>query len=269
MVDVTTGESVAFSYELAGLGSRFLAVFIDMAIQVTIVVVGVVIVILLGAPTSRHVVTNSGVLTKLERAVLIGLLAAAAFLLFDGYFIIFEWLWGGRTPGKRLMGIRVVRDGGFPLDFVSSVIRNAIRILEFALGFYAISALATVLSPRNRRLGDMAAGTIVVRDERFERAAYAPPLAVGDAVEDPLVRELGSPERELVRRYAARRGSLGTHARAEIAADIAGVVRPRLAASFTHLGDDELLAYLAATSLAGDTEPGAPQTRQIRETRIP
>ncbi len=263
-VDVTTGESVAFSYELAGLGSRFLAVFVDMAIQVGVVLAGVLIVILLAMPAGRHVVTSPGVVTKLERAVLIGLLAAAAFLLFDGYFIIFEWLWGGRTPGKRLLGIRVVRDGGFPLDFTSSVIRNAIRILEFALGFYAISALATLLSPRNRRLGDMAAGTIVVRDARFERAADALPLAVVEVADDPLVRDLGPHERELVRRYAARRGSLGTRARAEIAADIAAVVRPRLAASFTHLGDDELLAYLAATSLAGDTEPGAPQTRRIR-----
>lgn len=191
--------------------------------------------------------------TKLEQAVLIGLLVAAGFLLFDGYFIIFEWLWSGRTPGKRLIGIRVVRDGGFALDFTSSVIRNAIRILEFALGFYAISALATLLSPRNRRLGDMAAGTIVVRDARFERAA-APPLAEHDADDDPLVRDLGAPERELVRRYAARRAALGRTARAAVAADIAALVRPRLAAPFTHLSDDELLAYLAATPLAGNPE---------------
>jgi len=218
------------------------------------VLIGALGLTLLATGPGAHSAAAASVPTKLEHAVLIGLLVAAGFLLFDGYFIIFEWLWCGRTPGKRLIGIRVVRDGGFALDFTSSVIRNAIRILEFALGFYAISALATLLSPRNRRLGDMAAGTIVVRDGRFERAA-APPLGSRDGADDPLVRELGAPQRELVRRYAARRATLNRIARAAVAADIAALVRPRLAASFTHLGDDELLVYLAATSLSGDAEP--------------
>ena len=92
------------------------------------------------------------------------ILAIAAFLLFFGYFIFFEWRFAGRTPGKRLLGIRVVRDGGFPLDFTGAVVRNVVRILEFGLGLLRASAISTLLSPQNRRLGDYAAGTIVVRD---------------------------------------------------------------------------------------------------------
>ena len=112
-------------------------------------------------------------------AILIALAVLAIFMLFFGYFIAFEWLWNGRTPGKRALGIRVMRDGGFPVDFTSSLIRNVVRILEFGLAFYAISALSTLLSPQNRRLGDFAAGTIVVRD-RFADA-QASGLPAGSA----------------------------------------------------------------------------------------
>lgn len=249
-VDVSTGESVAFSYELAGLGSRFFAVFIDIAIQISVVIVVVLIILLLAghAVHGRRIVAVAAT-TKVAQAVALGLLAAAAFLLFDGYFILFEWLWSGRTPGKRLLGIRVVRDGGFALDFVSSVIRNGIRMLEFALGFYAVSAVATLLSPCNRRLGDMAAGTLVVRDAPFAR--FAEPPSHDDEPSDPLVGELSEGERELVRRYALRRASLGGRARAAVAADIAALVRPRLAAQFPHLDDDDLLTHLATTALGG------------------
>ena len=250
-VAVATGESVAFSYELAGLGSRFFAVVIDIAIQLAVVLALLLLLALVvnALPARAHVDVPS----KLGRAVLEGLGIVAAFLLFFGYFILFEWLWHGRTPGKRIVGIRVVRDGGFPLDFGSAVVRNVIRILEFGLGLYAISAVSTLLSPRNRRLGDMAAGTLVVRDSPFERAPDLPSYARND---DPLVRDLGFAERELIQRYAARRASLSHAARAKIAGEIAVVVRPQLAAPFDHLDDDALLMHLASTSLAAPETTG-------------
>ena len=239
-VAVATGESVAFSYELAGLGSRFFAVFIDVAIQLAVVLVVAIALALLANAIPGGPQSSAG--STFGRAILEGLVIGAAFLLFFGYFILFEWLWRGRTPGKRILGIRVVRDGGLPLDFTSSVVRNVIRILEFGLGLYAVSAVATLLSPQNRRLGDMAAGTIVVRDAPFERA---PAPLVEARANDPLVRDLGSAERDLVQRYAERRDSLSRAARAQVAAGIAAAVRPRLAATFDHLDDDALLVHLA------------------------
>ena len=188
---IATGESVAFSYELAGAGSRFFAVFIDMTIQVAVValVVAVLALVLHALPKPAHVAAA----TKFGNAVLTALGVVAGFVLFFGYFIVFEWLWQGRTPGKKLVGIRVVRDGGFPLDFTSSVIRNVVRLLEVGFGFYAVSAVATLLSPLNRRLGDMAAGTIVIRENRFERL---PDFAADErATEDPLVSELSEAQR--------------------------------------------------------------------------
>jgi uncharacterized RDD family membrane protein YckC len=246
-VEIATGESVTFSYELAGLGSRFFAVFIDLAIQLAVVIV--VLLLILWVSFALPAPTKNTPLTKVEDAVLLALLVIATFMLFFGYFIIFEWRWNGRTPGKRLLGIRVVRDGGFPLDFTASVVRNVVRILEFVLGFYAISAVATLLSPQNRRLGDMAAGTIVVRDQRYERTSAAA-LLRDEERDDTLVRELSPAERELVRKYVERRATLDLRARDALAAQIATTIRPKLAASFDHIDDDHLLVHLATTALA-------------------
>jgi uncharacterized RDD family membrane protein YckC len=245
-IDIATGESVAFSYELAGLGSRFFAVFIDMAIQLA-VFFGVVI----GLATigSRYGNAKAPTLTKIETAVMEALIVIAIFLLFFGYFIIFEWLWEGRTPGKRLLGLRVIRDGGVALDFTSSAIRNCVRIVELILGFYAISAVSALLSPRNQRLGDYAAGTLVVRDNAYERRRVIAPRS-NDERDDPLTRDLSSDERELVRRYVERRDSLTPESRDALATRIATAIRPKLGASYAHLSDDTLLVHLAETSLA-------------------
>jgi uncharacterized RDD family membrane protein YckC len=244
-VEVATGESVAFSYELAGLGSRFLAVFIDFLIQVTVAVGILLLFVLIGLALPAAKGSTAGTVDKIGDAIVIALFVVLAFILFSGYFIIFETRWNGRTPGKRLVGIRVVRDGGFPVDFTSAVIRNVVRVLEFALGFYVLSAISALLSPQNRRLGDYAAGTIVVRDSAF---GSAPAAQLRDQpLEDPLVRELTTSERELVARYAARRAGLALGARAALATKIAAVVRPRLPASFEHLDDDALLQHVAGT----------------------
>jgi hypothetical protein len=179
------------------------------------------------------------------------LVVFAAFMLFFGYFIIFEWRWGGRTPGKRLLGIRVVRDGGFPLDFTSAVVRNVVRIVETALGFYLVSAIVTLLSPENKRLGDMAAGTLVVRD-RALRTREARSRSSRPRGDDPLVRDLSEPERELdpaFRRAAAQ--SLRPEARTALARSrLPESIRPKLTASYAHLDDDELLVFLAQKPLA-------------------
>lgn len=250
-VEVATGESVKFSYELAGLGSRFFAVFIDLTIQISVLVLAVLLLAWVGAtsPTPAHAPAVSTSMAKIAQAILIALLVLALFMLFVGYFIIFEWRWNGRTPGKRLLGIRVVRDGGFPVDFTAAVIRNVVRIFEASFGFYIISAVATLLSPQNRRLGDMAAGTIVVRDSRFERTTAASLRGDGREREDELVRALTPADRDLIRRYVERRKTLNLSARTAVAAQIAATIRPKLEVSFDHIDDDHLLIHLATTAL--------------------
>jgi uncharacterized RDD family membrane protein YckC len=256
-VEVATGESVAFSYELAGLGSRFFAVFIDLVIQVSVAVIGGLIIVWAvtafplpaGGLHTGSSQSSGPQAEKIGEAILTALFIFAGFMLFVGYFIVFEWRWSGRTPGKRLLGIRVVRDGGFPVDFTAAVIRNVVRIFEASFGFYAISAVATLLSPQNRRLGDMAAGTIVVRDSRFERTTAASLRGDGREREDDVVRALTPAERELIRRYVERRKNLSLDARTTVAAQIAATIRPKLEVSFDHIDDDHLLVHLAATAL--------------------
>lgn len=254
-VDVATGESVVFSYELAGLGSRFLAVALDLTLQLAVAAAALGTYAWLASAhpgTLPASAVKLAALDKITRAALIALITAALFLVFFGYFIFFEWWDAGRTPGKRALGIRVVRDGGFPIDFTAAVVRNVLRILEFGLGFYAVSAVCTLLSPLNRRLGDMAAGTIVVREHRFERLT-ATSLANADRErdrDDVVVAELSLAQRNLVRSYVERRASLRSQARRQVAASIAASVRPKLGASFEHLDDDDLLVHLAASALS-------------------
>jgi uncharacterized RDD family membrane protein YckC len=242
---IVTGESVAFEYELAGVGSRFIAVLVDLVIQLTVLVVVVVVFgylgsIDLGTGTIKHVPVS-----KIAQAIVYGLIAVFVFVLFFGYFIVLEWRFA-RTPGKALLGLRVIRDGGFPLDFTSSVVRNVVRMLEFSFGFYAVSAACALLSPFNRRLGDYAAGTLVVRDNRFERAQVP---EYRDAPQASIASDLDPAQRELILQYATRRASFTVAARETLASRIATDVRPKLPASFAHLTDDDLLVHLAQTAL--------------------
>jgi uncharacterized RDD family membrane protein YckC len=235
-VDVRTGEAVAIRYELAGLGSRFLALALDMLAQAAIVIL-LLIGFALVAPAIGRILPLLG--THAE-AWLIAFLIVLFFLIFFGWFIIFEAWWSGRTPGKRALGLRVVRDGGFPLDPGAAVIRNLVRIAEFALGFYTLSAISALLSKENKRLGDLAAGTIVVRD----RADPIPDLDAYLARPVPSDTGLSDADRVLIERFLARRATLDRVARIRLGAQIAERVRPTLRADYAHLSDEELLEFL-------------------------
>ncbi|MCX8007436.1 MAG: RDD family protein, partial [Coriobacteriia bacterium] len=113
---------------------------------------------------------------------------------------------GGRTPGKRYLGIRVVRDDGGPVRFTDSVVRNALRIVDMLPGYYAVGIVAALLSKSGKRLGDMAAGTVVVRD-------------AGDvALPDP--ETLLRPEALLVKEYLDRRPALTPAARYQVGVEL-------------------------------------------------
>jgi uncharacterized RDD family membrane protein YckC len=235
-VDVRTGEAVTIHYELAGLGSRFLAVSVDMIAQFAIVLV-LAIVFSLSAPTLVKLIPFAG---KNLLGWVIALAVVFLFLIFFGWFIIFETWWSGRTPGKRALGLRVVRDGGFPIDLGAAVIRNLVRVAEVTLGFYTLSAVSALISKENKRLGDFAAGTIVVRD----RADTLPDL---DAYLSRPARTdtgLSDEDRVLIERFLSRRATLDPSARLNIAAHIATRVRPTLRAQYQHLDDEALLEFL-------------------------
>ena len=149
--EVITTEKVPFSYRVAGIGSRFLAWFIDAALIVLLDFVGMMAGSILDA-------ARPGVGTALIYLWIFGVLW--------GYFLVFEWLWRGHTPGKRLMGIRVIQWRGTGIAFYQAAVRNIVRMVDSLPFFYAVGIVVAACNRLQRRLGDFAAGTLVVHVER-------------------------------------------------------------------------------------------------------
>lgn len=155
-------EKVIINLNLAGFASRFAAQIIDYFIMFFILLallMGIgVIFAFIDIPDSAAFIADNPLIA-------IPIILIFQFLLLNGYFVIFELAWNGQTPGKRLMKLRVVRDGGAPVTFASVLIRNLMRIVDLLPTAYAIGIITILLSKKNQRLGDMAAGTLVIRDE--------------------------------------------------------------------------------------------------------
>ena len=238
-ISVRTPESIAFSYELAGAGSRFLALAVDTAIQTVLLIAAFA-----GISWALSQVSVSRERIGFSTSIGIAIAVTILFAVYFGYFIAFEALWNGQTPGKRLLGLRVVRDGGYPIDFGAAAIRNLVRVGEAAFGFYAISVASTLLSPLNKRLGDLAAGTIVVRDERT--ATLESIVAKTQTVSAPL-GAIPDRDRILIDRFMTRRGGLARNVRALLAYRLADRVRPHVPADLRKLDDEDLLERVSGS----------------------
>ncbi len=213
-----------------------------MAIQ-TLVLIGIAYGIALAASHLPNAPARAS--SSAAESFAIAIIVAIVFLVFFAYFIAFEAFWNGQTPGKKLLGIRVVRDGGYPIDLAGSFIRNLVRVGEFALGFYALSAVAALLSPENKRLGDMAAGTIVVRDSRAQSLSA---LMERAGEETHRMAMLTDEEHALIARFIARRKGMAEHFRRRLALQLAERVRKRVSSDLQRLDDEELLERLNASS---------------------
>jgi uncharacterized RDD family membrane protein YckC len=162
---ISTPERVAFQYEIAGIGSRFLAQIIDSLVIAVILIAITILAAALGG------VFSSGELALLIEVIL-------GFALLAGYFLISEAAWNGQTLGKRSARLRVVGDHGEPLTLAQAAVRNLVRIVDFLPFFYGIGMLTLFINGRGKRLGDFAAGTLVVRDRErislYDLASTAP-----------------------------------------------------------------------------------------------
>ena len=162
---IETPEQIDVSLELAGLGSRFVARVLDWLIKLGLAavvgVLGAVIVGLLGFTAGAKNVS----------VYVLTFLVAIFYAFFLGYDIYFEVRHNGQSPGKRRAGIRVIREGGAPLDFRSACVRNLLGAADFLPAFYFLGGLLVLLTERNQRLGDLAAGTLVVRERALEAPA--------------------------------------------------------------------------------------------------
>src|SRR5881628_3247153 len=222
---VETPEHVDVRFELAGVGSRVAAGLLDLLLlwlALLLLWVG-------GATIASDVTSPHGVARGWVTAALILL----TFCLVWGYFTLFEALNGGRTPGKQLLGIRVVMDTGRSLTAQAAVVRNLVRFIDcyFPALPFAPALLAIALHPSNKRLADMAAGTIVVRDRPTDWTLGLPgtpaPEAAAEAVETG-PPDLSEEEFRLLDRFLGRLNELAPDVQARITADLVRRFEPRI-----------------------------------------
>lgn len=220
---IITPEQVAVTFRLAGIGTRFGAVLVD-----TLIHVGLLVGLLLALAYSFPLVER--LLSWLELEASSWVLAGAVlvgFALFWGYFMFWETVWDGRTPGKKLAGIRVLRDSGHPVDFRTAFVRNILRYVDFLPVGYGVGAVVMFLSGDSKRLGDYAAGTIVVIDEPSlpkQRSDQAPAAKETSLLGDPALLDLRTLTRAqllVVDRFLEREESLPEKARVQLAQQIA------------------------------------------------
>jgi len=192
VVEVSTPERVAFQFRLGGLGSRFIALSVDLLVQIVMIVVVYTALFIVGVGLSTLIDIIAGGKTTLGSAIANTLLALAIislFLIQWGYFVFFEVRRGGQTPGKRLMHLRVVRDKGQPVRFFDSVIRNILRIVDALPGTQMVGVVSILANKRNKRVGDLAAGTIVVREASLPAPAHAAAAAAIESDDAALIAE--------------------------------------------------------------------------------
>jgi uncharacterized RDD family membrane protein YckC len=211
---IETPERVPLHFALASIGNRFLACAIDHTIQVvSLVLMGLAMYL---------IVTELRMEAQLTEAPkwVYALGIVVLFLIMTGYFAFFEWIWRGQTPGKRWLKLRVIRQDGRPITFFEASVRNILRDFDMMpFPFYSIGLISVFISTRDQRVGDMVAGTVVVREREAEAPAFAQVFAT--SVSDPALRrsfkpvpfvaDLGSltePEIEVVEMFLRRRWDL-------------------------------------------------------------
>jgi uncharacterized RDD family membrane protein YckC len=256
---IETPERVPLHFALASIGNRFLACAVDHGLQVLVILLLVI------------VLEGSGLLGRFSDQVaeapkwVTALLIVVVFLIWTGYFALFEWLWSGQTPGKLWLKLRVIREDGRPVTFWEAAARNLLRAVDMMpFGFYSIGLVSVFASARDQRVGDLFAGTVVVREREAEapsfaevfnapmsdaalRRSFKPVLFVGD------VGRLTEREIEVVEAFLRRRWDLAEGPRQWMAWRIAMPILYKLEpefdlAQFTYEGFlEELLHRYRAT----------------------
>lgn len=217
---IETPEQTPLEFPLAGVGSRFLAMVADAAIQaLAALVVGLAAAF--SIPALRWL--------RLLRALgtwgpqwIVGGVVLVFFLIHSGYFAFFEAIWNGQTPGKRYTHIRVIKDDGRSVTVYDAISRNLLRIVDELPGFYAVGVMCILFSKQSKRLGDYVAGTVVVHETSIEgaRPFLDRPVAAGDASVVYDVSTITLDELHLLEMFFQRRDSFAPALRTSMAAQI-------------------------------------------------
>jgi uncharacterized RDD family membrane protein YckC len=251
---IETPERVPLHFALASIGNRFIACAVDHAIQILALILMVVAFILISNAASLANTFDN--LPKWVIAVAI----VVVFVIMDGYFVFFEWLWSGQTPGKRWLKLRVIREDGRPITFFEAMVRNLLRDFDIMPApFYSAGLISVFATEKDQRIGDLVAGTVVVREREAEAPAFAEVFA--SPVSDPALRRSFAPaqftadlnslnekEIEVVETFLRRRWDLKDYPRQwmawRVAMPILFKLRPQYdLATFTYEGFLEELLH--------------------------
>lgn len=234
-LEVETADHVVLRYDLAGGGNRGFAALFDFLIATLIFIGAFFVFTTVAAAFGREALTPY-----------FGVAVLLTFTVTWAYFVLYEWLGNGQTLGKRIFGLRVIADDGAPATFTAVLVRNLLRVIDFLPGFYGIGLLAIVISPKSQRLGDLAAGTYVVRAPRPQLDYFSlrtvTPLGAGTQVE---TRALSGEAQRLVREFVAREAKLSPDHRARLAKQLAEHLRPFARDVDPGLDDVELIRAVA------------------------
>jgi uncharacterized RDD family membrane protein YckC len=237
-VTIVTPENAEITYELAGLGSRMVACLLDTLIQLGLALVVIIPMLIAGALGMVY----GGIVSQMSGWVE-AIAVMGVFLLIWGYYLGYEAARNGQTPGKRVLRVRVVRDNGQPIDFSCAAVRNLMRYIDFLPAGYSVGIISILFSPTYRRLGDYAAGTMVVRERldapqpiRPESAAAEPAPFDGDL--SGLTRD----DHEAVKRFVERRRELASEVQADLARRMASPIMEKM--GIEAKGEFDYIAFL-------------------------
>ena len=233
---IATPEGVELELVLAGLASRFIAEMFDGLILGAVLVATLVIAALAGGGAGAFILV----------------VALGGFLLFTVvYHVAFEVLAKGRTPGKRWAGLRVVLDGGGPVDLRASLVRNLIRLIEGIALFYVPAIISVMATRRNQRLGDLAAGTLVIREPGRVVAAPGPAASwISATAASWDVSAITTDDLTAIRSFLARREQFTPASRRGLAHELAGRLGPKVAGPRPGTPPETLLEGIAAAKSA-------------------
>ena len=225
MVTIETPDHFELEFQVAGIGSRFLAYFVDKMLQF-----GAILTVMLIFGLFLLVSEEFGIgwnLTAKLRGHLFQWVLAILILMYGiiviGYFMLFEYFWSGSTPGKRWQSIRVIRRDGRPLSFFDSAVRNILRFVDVVGDFYPIGLIVMFVDPLNRRLGDMAASTLVVAEREVTPPDAQTTDKEGDVIDSELrsaVRAMTPEDYQLVSKFLARRNGMDDEPRLDLGVEI-------------------------------------------------
>lgn len=244
-------ENVELRFDVAGVGSRVAAAMVDYFILYALIAAAA-IAFNMNRSFLRWLVRDTPLVDFdsdwIGNAVLAGLILVA-FFAWWGYFLLFELLWNGQSPGKRLLRLRVVRADGQPVSASASLVRNLLRAID---SFMAIGVAVMMIDGRSRRLGDFAAGTVVVREPGGASMALAdvpiPPAAERAAALAPTAGRLTMDHYTLLRDFFARSARLPRDRARRLAEHLATDIARVLDVPAADIGDP--LVFLAAAAHA-------------------